>query len=231
MDDVAEICYRCSMEDTSPLRFALGLGIIAIGIAALLGALNIINFNELARTSWPLLFIAGGAILLVDSPKQNYLWAIILIGIGAVAQLNVLDIVDVNFWQLFWPVVLIAFGWSILVNRTGAVAAADDRITAFLSGTSNKSSSKDYKGGRVTAILGGSEIDLRKATIKEEATLDVLVIMGGVELRVPEDWEVRTSVTPILGDAENKAAAPNAAKAPILNIVGTVTLGGIEIKN
>lgn len=220
------------MNNLSISRLAFGVGIIGVGVAALLGAFDVINFNELFHTYWPLLLIAVGLVLLVDNLRQNYLWALLMLVLGAVALFNNLDIYDISFWQLFWPLILIAFGWSILTQRTRINSTGADNITAILSGAETKNDSQDYKGGKVTALLGGSSIDLSKANIKNEATLEILTVMGGVELRVPETWEVRTSVTPILGGVENKAVAPSGkSKAPVLNVVGTALMGGIEIKN
>lgn len=219
------------MKNISLSRLAFGVGIIGVGVAALLGSFDIINFGELVRNYWPLLLIAGGLVLLADDLRQNYIWAGILIILGVVAELNVLALVEVNFWQIFWPIVLILFGSSLLFKRAGVSTNSDDKVTAIFAGAETRNSSKDYRGGQVTAILGGSSINLSKAVIKKEATLEILAVMGGVELRVPDEWEVRTSVMPILGGVENKAQAPKGNNAPVLNIVGTVLMGGIEIKN
>jgi hypothetical protein len=218
------------MKNISLLRLVIGIGIIMVGLLALLGEFGVINFAGWFSTYWPLLFIAGGLAFWADNPRQNYIWSIIIICLGIVAQLNALDIVNVGFWQLFWPAILIVFGWSVLVNRAENITS-EENVTAFLSGATNKSNSKDYKGGKVTAILGGSELDLRKAAIKQSATIEVLAVMGGIEIRVPEGWDVRASVTPILGGTDNKTAVPSNSKAPVLNVVGTVMMGGVDIKN
>ena len=221
------------MENTSLSRLALGVAVIVVGAAALLGSLDIINFKTVFSTFWPLLLIGAGLVLMLDNFRQNYIWAIVLILLGLISQLNALDVTNINFWELFWPVALIAIGWSILTQKTRFNTTGTDNVSAILSGSETKSRSQDYQGGKATAILGGCSIDLTKANIKKEATLEVLAIMGGVELRVPENWEIKTSIMPILGGTENKATSPQPgkAKAPILNIVGTAVMGGIEIKN
>ncbi len=220
------------MKETSLSRLSAGVGIIVIGVAALLGALDVINFSDIFQTYWPLLLIAAGVVIWLENPKQSYLWAIAIIVLGVTAQLNTLDVTDINFWQLFWPVILIVVGWSILSQRSSRISPdATTNISALLSGTETKSNAKDYNGGKISAILGGVELDLSRASIKKEATIEVFALMGGIELRVPDDWEVRTSLMPILGGAENKTTTSSNSKAPVLNIVGTVVLGGIEIKN
>ncbi|MNI80242.1 hypothetical protein D3C73_1367580 [compost metagenome] len=106
-----------------------------------------------------------------------------------------------------------------------------DNASAVLGGVDTKNESDDYQGGKTTAILGGVVLDLRHATIKSEAVLDVFVLCGGVELKVPEHWIIRSEIMPILGGVENKTNVTDKPKAPILTIVGTVALGGIEIKH
>ncbi len=104
-------------------------------------------------------------------------------------------------------------------------------LFAALSGIENNVTSKDYKGGTASAVLGGIVLDLRKAEIKSSAKLSLFTFCGGVELRVPETWRVNVSGTPLLGGWENRTATPADKNAPILNIDATCILGGIEIKN
>jgi predicted membrane protein len=80
-------------------------------------------------------------------------------------------------------------------------------------------------------VLGGVTYDMSKVNIKKEATIEIFTLMGGVELRVPENVEVRCSTMNILGGVENKTAKPTAKNAPVLNIIGDVVMAGIEIKN
>ena len=56
--------------------------------------------------------------------------------------------------------------------------------------------------------------------------------MGGVDIRVPDTWQVRCDVTPLLGGADDSTrSAQGATNAPTLRVVGTVTLGGLSIRN
>lgn len=219
------------MKDKSISRIAFGVGVIIVGVAALLGSFGVIGFYELAGNYWPLALVAAGLIALLDNPRQNYLWAALMIVFGVIAQLNNLDVISVDFWQLFWPIILIAVGWSVLTQHTLVTKSSADNITAILGGSETRNNSDDFQGAKVTTILGGSMIDLRKAKIKKEATLEVFALMGGVEVHVPEDWEVRTSAMPILGGIDNKAVAPKKSGAPVLHVVGTIVMGGVDIKN
>ena len=218
----------------SIIRIATGLFVILLGIGALLDALNVFDFWGHFGNWWPLLLIIGGILVFLGNFKQ-YIWAIALVLVGTILQLNNLDILDVNVWGVFWPVIIIAVGLSIIVNRTRRdgkeVKTQDlDSISAIFAGNETVNKSKDYKGGKITAVFGGVSIDLRDAIIKNEATIEVFTLCGGVEIKVPREWQVKHSVFPILGGVESKAHG-NDPKAPILNIVGTAALGGVEIKD
>jgi predicted membrane protein len=226
------IWYDGSMNQTI-VRIITGLFVIALGVGALLDALNILNFWEQFGRWWPLLLIGGGILLFINDFRQ-YIAAVALVIVGAILQLNTLDIVQINVWSVIWPVLIIAAGLSIIVNRTGKTAKNVriqdlDGVSAIFAGNESINKSKDYKGGRATAVFGGVSIDLRDAVIKGEATLEVFALFGGIELKVPREWQVKHSVFPILGGVESKAQG-DGEKAPTLYITGTVALGGVEVR-
>lgn len=218
---------------TSYTRIFAGLGVVLLGGLLLLDTLNIGGFNNLLSTWWPLFVVGAGVLVFLNDPK-SFLWALLLLGFGSLYQLNNLTIVDINPWQLFWPAIIIVVGLSIIFRQSGSRTKIgtheSDDISAILGGASQANKSEDYKGGKVTAIMGGVEIDLRKSIIKKEATLDVFVLMGGVELRVPENVVVKTKAAAILGGIENKSQVVETKNAPILYVTGEVILAGVEIK-
>ncbi len=92
----------------------------------------------------------------------------------------------------------------------------------------------DFRGGHVTAIFGGFDIDLREATIAgDAASIEVFVLFGGVDFRVPESWNVIVSATPILGSSEYKprSGGPGVSPSKTLYVTGLVLFGGVEVKN
>ncbi len=93
--------------------------------------------------------------------------------------------------------------------------------------------SQDFRGGEVTAILGFFEIDLRGAAMAgDSATVEVFALFGGVEFKVPEDWDVLLNGTPILGmfSAVRRSRDGSAPKKKLI-IRGTAIMGGVEVKN
>lgn len=220
--------------DKNITRFVTGIGIIAIGLGLLLGNLNVFNFGDFISTWWPLAIIIAGVLILINDSK-NYIWALIVLVFGIALQLRELDIVTVSPWQFFWPLVIIAAGVSILVNRSGArqLVSREERddIRAILGASEQKNQSTDFKGSKITAILGGVELDLRKAVIKHDATIEVFSLMGGVEIKVPRNVVVKNQTSAILGGVEDGTDQDVSKSAPTLYITGDVILAGVEIKN
>jgi predicted membrane protein len=95
--------------------------------------------------------------------------------------------------------------------------------------------SQSFRGGNVTAIMGGFDIDLRDAQIEgDSARIETFVMMGGIDLKVPENWNVVLDVTPFMGGADynprNRRAPPEGPQK-VLTVSGFVFMGGIEVKH
>lgn len=211
-------------------QYTAGACVIAVGALLLLDKLHITN-NALGMW-WPLLLVIIGSVMLIGE-RRNF-WGLAVVGGGILFQLRALDIMDINPWEFFWPIIIILVGLSIIFNRSRqpeVSARQSDDASAIFGGVDLISASEDYQGGNATAVLGGVKIDMRKAIIKKEATLTVFVLCGGIELIVPEGVVVKPQATCILGGIENKYPATTAKNAPVLYVAGTVTMGGIEIKH
>ena len=102
---------------------------------------------------------------------------------------------------------------------------------AFLGGVSRGNNSTAFRGADLMAVMGGCEIDLRRAAINGEAVIDVFTLWGGIEIRVPEDWTVVSKIVPLMGGVEDKTRPPQGATAHRLVLRGFAIMGGVEIKN
>lgn len=214
-------------------RTILGLAIIVVGILALLNALNITALNTLFEHWWPLLVVLAGVLMFINHPRQ-FVWPLIVTASGILLQLRELDIVTFNVWSLFWPVIIISVGLSVLINRSAVHKNTNkkdlDDASSLLGGNAIKNESKNYKGGSASAIMGGVDIDLRDAVIKDEATLNVFAFWGGITLKIPEGWVVKSKITPVAGGVDIKTK-PAGKDAPVLYLTGDVIMGGVEIKH
>lgn len=214
-------------------RILTGLIIIMVGAGFLLDTLHVIDFGSIAGTWWPLLLVLAGVVMYLNDTK-NYFWALLVAGFGVVFLLRELAVFDINPWQLFWPTIIIAVGLSVLFERTprSRVSKSErDDVTAILGGTDQKNTSDDFRGSKITTIMAGAKLDLRKAIIKKEATVEVFAVMGGIEIVVPRNVTVRNQTSAILGGVEDTTEREGGNDAPVLHVVGDVIMAGVEIKN
>jgi predicted membrane protein len=220
----------------------IGILIILVGLLLFLDNLDILEADDALRW-WPVLLMAIGVFKLVQPRGSGgKLFGFILLVVGAVILLGNLRLVYIYLWDL-WPVVIVLIGGSMIwravserrqrVRAEGGGEVDDVRIggAAFLGGLSRGNASQDFKGGSLTAVMGGCEIDLRRASMKEpEAVVDVFTWWGGIELKVPKDWSVVIDATPILGGIEDKTDHPADATKRLV-IKGVAIMGGVAVKN
>jgi Domain of unknown function (DUF5668)/Cell wall-active antibiotics response 4TMS YvqF len=93
---------------------------------------------------------------------------------------------------------------------------------------------KNFRGGRLTAIFGGFEVDLSRAEIEgPAAVIDASALMGGGEIRVPYTWVIEIRGIALLGGYtdETHQEIADAATAKRLIVKGVAALGGVVIKN
>jgi predicted membrane protein len=121
--------------------------------------------------------------------------------------------------------------WASETSQRVADANSTLSAMAILGGVSRGNNSRSFRGADLLAIMGGLQIDLRQAAIHGEAVMDVFVMWGGVEIRVPEDWTVSSRIVPLMAGVEDKTRPPQGASTHRLVLRGFALMGGVEIKN
>ena len=94
--------------------------------------------------------------------------------------------------------------------------------------------SKNFKGGDVTSIFGGTVLNFMKADIQGTAVLDVTAIFGGCEIIVPSNWKLKVDVTSIMGGVDDKRypeLLTDNGPEKMLILKGSCIFGGLEIKS
>jgi predicted membrane protein len=222
-------------------RIFSGLVIIAIGVIFLLANMDRLDFGDFISTYWPMVLILIGIFHLLTSGFRNAGGALFLIAIGVFFQLNNWDVLGGRVWAYFWPLLIIAAGlWIIFKPRPKGFGEkapeirADD-LGAFVmfSGLKRRFESDKFRGGKASAILGGLEIDLTQAKLKDnQATIELSAILGGIDVFVPREWKVIVDSSAILGGVDDKHRPASAdTDQPTLYVKATAILGGIDIKN
>lgn len=105
---------------------------------------------------------------------------------------------------------------------------------SLFTGMQRRVVSKNFKGGKASAIFGGTEIDLTQADIQDVAMLNVEVAFGGIKLLVPPHWDLQVNMgTMFAAGIEDKRMYPNTNidTSKVLRINGSVIFGGLEIKS
>ena len=120
--------------------------------------------------------------------------------------------------------------------REPAPPSGVDRLSEFamFGGGDRMIRSTAFRGGTVTAIMGGFDIDMRDARMAgDSATIEVFVAMGGIDLKVPESWTVVLDITPFMGGANYRKGGSPAGAGPqkVLTITGFVFMGGVDVKH
>jgi len=221
-------------------RVVVALCLILVGVLMLLDRFGgNLGFN--AWDLWPLLLVIPGLYhLLQPRETRQEIPGIILLGVGGFFLLRNLNVIP-RFrleWDDIWPFIILVIGLVILWNalRGGRAAGPLDRdvvnLSAFMGGGKHAFKTDKLKGGRISAVMGGYEIDLRSCGMAADTiTLDVFVLMGGLEFRVPPEWNVLLKGTPLLGGIEYKPPHPDPEKhTGTLVVRGMVIMGGVEIK-
>ncbi len=224
-----------------PSQVILGAFVIGMGVLFLLDNLDIFDYRRII-SFWPAVFILFGVVKLLDSVSPHgKVVGTVLIGVGVALTLDRLGYVNVDM-QTAWPLLIIALGGAVVYKaltgrreiegammvEEGSDAIVD--VTAILGGFDRRVTTQDFRGGEVTAVMGGCTLDLRGSSIIGEAVLNVFVGMGGISLKVPVDWTVVLHGTPILGGFDEKTSAPPNGNKRLI-VKGYAIMGGVEIRN
>lgn len=218
-----------------------GLIVVTIGLVLLAREMDL-NLPEWLFT-WKMLLIGIG--LYVGS-KQSFKpggWMIaVLIGTVFIIDDYVLDfdlrpylipiiVIGIGLYLIFKPKSRTGQYWNEHTHTYSSTDSNWESVSIF--GGNKNIISKDFKGGEMVTIFGGSELNMSQADINGVVTLEVVQIFGGTKLIVPANWKIQTSeVVSILGGIDDKRPTPtNLDETKVLNIKGTSVFGGIDIRS
>lgn len=225
-------------------RGIFGLSVIGIGVLALLDNLHVFDMPML-KIFWPLVFVILGFYRLGWARHSGgRLFGLVLVLVGALMTAHNLghEVLDLRRW---WPVFIILAGASIALRgssssprrvrrrfESSAIEHTDEvSIDATFSGVKLQNDSRNFKGGRIVVTFGGVELDLREAVMDgPEVVIEIDARFGGIELRVPRDWQVMVQMHTTMGAAEDKSTPP-VSPTHRLVLRGETIFGGVEIKN
>ena len=231
-------------DDKAPSPFSpklvVGVAIIVAGLVLTLDNLGLIEAHTIFKL-WPLVLVAMGIAKLRQEGSGGGMagWFLVLGGcfllLFTFARGHVADALA--------PMLVVAVGILIVTKALKQhrgippeLARSEDFLqgTAIFGGFKRRVLTQVFKGGELTAIFGGYEVDLRQAALDSgQARIDVFVMFGGGEIRVPDGWEISNRATAMFGalnDSTHHGPSP-AEGRPRLVITGLILFGGTEVKS
>jgi predicted membrane protein len=239
-------------------KFAGGLLIVTVGTLFLMRELG----AEIPQWifTWKTLLIGIGLVGLIKHGFSRMGWLIPMAVGGAFLVSDLYP--ELLIKSILWPVVIIIVGLFIMFRprrkfrhehwrrwrqdrhryadayrQRQSAGTSEDFIdsTAVMGGVEKNILSKQFKGGDVTNVFGGTELDLSQADFEGKITLEVTQVFGGTKLIVPAHWQIQTSTTvTVLGSIEDKRPVNSQTGSDpnkILVLNGTTIFGGIEIRS
>ncbi len=233
---------------SKPRKLAFGMIILVLGALLLADNLGMMPWGLKSIVfSWQMLLIVIGILNLFG---RHSFTGVVLIFIGGFFLLPEIFAFAFSFSKLFWPLLLIFVGILIIfrhalgLNRNGKFENIPNRPTGdntegfidevnIFGGSKQRYMSQSFKGGKITSIFGGSEIDLTQACLAEGTNiLELVCIFGGSSIIVPSDWYVRSEIVSILGGfADKRINNPSINHERQLIIKGVAIFGGGDIKS
>ena len=114
--------------------------------------------------------------------------------------------------------------------RFGAEATSHGAV-AILGGFTRRGEWVVPKEFTAFMFMGGGEIDMRDARFAErEVALHIVAIMGGCEVIVPEDAQVRVTGVGVMGAFDHSGSAGGSPDGPVITINGVALMGGVDVK-
>ena len=189
--------------------------IILIGIGTFFLLDDFIPDLRLQPLFWPVLIIGMGVLFLVKPRRRDWRY---------------------NDWDKSRGRFRNSFGTPENIRREESVKDSGDyfNIHSVFSGVKRTVLSKDFKGGSISCVFAGVEIDLTQADITDKVVIRLEEVFGGTKLVIPADWLVQNEIEGIFHGVEDKRNyRANVALNPnkVLILRGTAVFAGVEIRS
>lgn len=236
--------YRHDQNHQSNNRIIIGVILVLAGLFLVIRNTGFFpDFIDQVIFSWPMLLVTIGLVITIGSSGSKTS-GVIIMAVGAFFLIPIIFRETFHMYNMFWPSIFIIIGIIFIFTRrhvpgmsATVTETGDDYIDVVhvFSGGERQIVSENFRGGKVTAVFGGSEIDLTKAKLAPGTNvLELACVFGGTTIIVPDDWFVKLEVTPVLGGfGDSRKLSPGRTVDPTKQLIikGAVVFGGGEIKS
>jgi predicted membrane protein len=193
--------------------------------------------------SWPMLLVGIGLVMTLGASEKTA--GVIVMAVGGFFMIPLIFRETFHMYNMFWPSIFIIVGVIFIISKRrggwNAVSSkgvvGDDYVdyVNVFSGGERQVVSQNFKGGKISSVFGGIELDLTKANLASGVSeLEIACVFGGATIIVPDDWYVTIEVTPVLGgfsDSRKLRPGKTFDSSKHLLIKGAVVFGGGEVKS
>ncbi len=183
---------------------------------------------------WTLLIIIPSLGSLLFQRKKGF--SLYTLTVGILLLISSLGYLSINKCFTILISLAIIFVGINIVKTTLKIPEKENSSTktipfyyAILASTEERLESK-FQGGTTRLIFGYLGLDLRNAKIEKNSTLKVLSIFGETEIFLPDNVEVISSSTNILGGTENLKSVLSTKKTSKIYIESISIFGNTIIK-
>jgi len=200
------------------------------------------DFIDNVIFSWPMLLVVIGLVMTLGAAEKTS--GVIVMAVGGFFLIPMIFRETFHAYNMFWPSIFIIVGVIFIAtkrkgwNSVSSTATVGDDFIDYVnvfSGGERQIVSENFRGGRISAVFGGMELDLTKAKLATGRNeLEIACVFGGATLIVPDDWNISIEVTPVLGgfsDSRKLIPGRTVDTTKQLVIKGAVVFGGGEIKS
>jgi predicted membrane protein len=235
--------YREDHHHLKNNRAIIGVVLVLVGLFLVMRNTGIFpDFIDHVIFSWPMLLVAIGLVMTLGGAEKTS--GVIVMAVGAFFLIPTIFRETFHAYNMFWPSIFIIIGVIFIVSRrkgwnsvTSKGVIGDDYVdyVNVFSGGERQIVSENFRGGRISAVFGGMELDLTKAKLAPGRNeLEIACVFGGATIIVPDDWFVTIEVTPVLGgfsDTRKLTPGRTVEMTKQLVIKGAVVFGGGEVKS
>jgi predicted membrane protein len=175
------------------------------------------NIDNAGGFAWPIAFIALGFWIIMRKKKTGD------------------HLGDADYWDKKYKT---ATGVPPTDSNTAGTTpplSHDDILdaTAIFGGVNKSIFSKSFRGGDITNIFGGTELDFTHADINGRAIIDITQVFGGTKIIVPSNWQLIVDMSAIFAGTDDKRmkSVQTAKSDKVLIIKGVSLFAGLEIRS